>query len=333
MMNKMKFFKLAGIALTVILMGTTLSTQGQTESNKFKLADKDKLSVFYENGYQNVYNYIPTEIANKHKEVIEKVDSLLSKEAGGITSKDNEFSLNYYENLIRVAIKPYVIKDKELNSNIDNLLKDISKYTKKENVENDKLKKIPTIVGEVKNEDVVIPTLNASSYSATKAVSYAKSWTTNGQITRNSAYDYYDGMSDCTNFISQCLHDSNAGGIPYIRNDSLGYDYDDPDNWYYANSFNNPPSHTWGAVENLYDHLANYGTNVRKLSYFSECKLGDIIQWDLDGDSSVLEHSTIITKIENGKIYLTYHSSDKEDEPIDTFLNAGYTGYAWAVNH
>ena len=42
------------------------------------------------------------------------------------------------------------------------------------------------------------------------------------------------GKRDCTNFVSQVLHDSAAGGLPYINNDNWGFDYDDPDNWYYA---------------------------------------------------------------------------------------------------
>ena len=51
---------------------------------------------------------------------------------------------------------------------------------------------------------------------------------------RNPAYDFYGVDEDCTNFVSQVLHDSAAGGLPYVHNDNWGFDYKDSDNWYYA---------------------------------------------------------------------------------------------------
>ena len=57
--------------------------------------------------------------------------------------------------------------------------------------------------------------------------------------------------------------------------------------------------------------------------------------WDKEPNDGTFHigHNTVVTKIQSGTIYLTYHSIDKEDEPISTLLNAGYLGYAWAINH
>lgn len=165
-------------------------------------------------------------------------------------------------------------------------------------------------------------------------MSYAKTWTQNGSELRNSSYNYYASLNDCTNFISQVLHDSSAGNLAYVHHDNWGWDYDDADNWYYANGFLDPPSYTWGGASNLYTHLSSYGTNVRRLYYWSDVKLGDIVQWDTTGNGVFdIGHSTVVTKISGGIYYLTYHTTDKEDETYKTLTSAGYTPYAWAINH
>lgn len=322
------------VTIMIVLVVAIASTISYANNDRFVLAPKEKLKEFYKSQGKEFYDDIPLNIKEKHNKTLEKIDKMLQNEKGAISSKDENFDLYYYEKIIRVGIVPYVQDDKETLKEIKSLLGDIKKYTQNTNVDSKKLERKPTVIGDVKDEDLVRVQLNANNYSASAAVDYAKLWTVNGQVTRNSAYDYYAGMYDCTNFVSQCLHDSNAGGIAYDRTDLPGADKTYTQNWYYADGFLNPPSYTWGAVENLYDHLDGYGSNVRRLYYYSQCVEGDIIQWDLDGDSTVLEHSTIITKIDtNGDIFLTYHSTDKEDEPITTFFNSGYTGYAWAIDH
>lgn len=151
--------------------------------------------------------------------------------------------------------------------------------------------------------------------------------------TRNQQYSYFNGQNDCTNFVSQVLNA--GGGISQIRTDTYLWDYDDAPNWYYANSFNNPPSWTWGGAHNQYVHLVGYSSNVRRVYSTSDLRLGDVMMWDTNPGDGIFHigHNTVVTKIQNGAIYLTYHSNDREDEPISTLFNRGYLAYGWAINH
>lgn len=194
----------------------------------------------------------------------------------------------------------------------------------------------PTKFGENAAGDMVKISLNGSGYNVTNAVNYARAWTQNGAMLRNPNYNYYAGLNDCTNFVSQVLHDASAGTIPYIHIDHWGWDYDDPDNWYYSNNgWPDRPSWTWGGAHNQYWHLASWSSNVRRLYYWSDVRVGDVVMWDTKPNDGVFHigHNSVVTKIQNGTIYLTYHTTDKEDESISTFFNAGYIGYAWAINH
>lgn len=312
------------------------------QNNQFQIAPEEKLTKYYEAQFKHFYASVPLEISQKHAATIAKIDKKIANEKiiGAITSKAANFDLDYYAQIIKVGIAPYA--DNAFKEELQGLVNDIDKYTinwtqLKDNNRVQYGDKIPdpTIYGKSATIDNVRISLNGSGYNVTKAVSYAHDWTQNGTQLRNPNYNYYAGMNDCTNFVSQVLHDSSAGNIPYIHTDSWGWDYDDPDNWYYANSFLNPPSWTWGGAHNLYNHLNSYSSNVRRLSYWSDVRVGDIVQWDLEPNDGVFRigHSTVVTKIQNGIIYLTYHTTDKEDEPISTFLNAGYRGYAWAINH
>ena len=33
------------------------------------------------------------------------------------------------------------------------------------------------------------------------------------------------------------------------------------------------------------------------------------------------------------EIYLTYHSNDREDEPLQNLIDEGYAPYAWGIDH
>jgi hypothetical protein len=313
-------------------------------NNQFKPAPKERLAEFYEAQFQRFYDSIPLEISRKHAATIAKVDKKITSEnmTGAITSKTKNFDLDYYAHVIKVGIIPYA--DKNFEKELQGLIDDIDKYT----IDWERLKEnnrvmsggetpIPATTGKSTAAYDVRISLNGSGYNVTNAVNYARTWTQNGTELRNPSYNYFAGMNDCTNFVSQVLHDSSAGKIPYVHIDTPWYDYDDLDNWYYEKGWlwYQRPSNTWGGAHNLYWHLKNYSSNVRRLYYWSDVRVGDIVQWDMepyDGKFHI-GHSTVVTKIQNGVIYLTYHSIDKEDEPITTFTNKGYLGYPWAINH
>ncbi|OGF20820.1 hypothetical protein A2316_01800 [Candidatus Falkowbacteria bacterium RIFOXYB2_FULL_38_15] len=333
--------------LTFLLVLATLfflsSPIINAEDNKFKLASKESLKEYYESEDENFYDYIPKELLQKYGATINKIDDLIKNGnyIGGVLSTNNEFSLNYYIKWIQVAIFPY-IKDKKFTNEVNLFLSDASEYViNKEKIKKrwEKLGGEPqsTVWRDGKDNKIssVRIAIDGLGYNATKAVEYAKKWTDNTRELRNPNYSYYIGRFDCTDFVSQVLHDSTAGNLSEIRIDHWGFDYDDLDNWYYANGFLNPPSWTWGGAQNFYSHLGSYRRNITRLTNWRDVRVGDIIQWDMTPSNRTVDigHSTVVTKIERGNYYLTYHSTDKEDEPITTFTSSGYIPYAWAINH
>ncbi len=341
---KLQQYKKSILLISSLIAVFAFSVAVMAQNDQFKPAPEEQLTKFYEAQSKHFYGSIPSDVSRKHAATIAKVDKKIANEniAGAITSKTANFDLDYYAQIIKVGIAPYA--DNAFKKELQELTDDIDKYT----INREQLKNInramygdeipdPTISGESAEADNVRISLNGSGYNVTNAVNYARTWTQNGTELRNPSYNYFAGMNDCTNFVSQVLHDSSAGKIPYVHIDTPWYDYDDPDNWYYEKGWlwYQRPSNTWGGAHNLYGHLKNYSSNVRRLSYWSDVKVGDIVQWDLEPYDGVFHigHSTVVTKIQNGVIYLTYHTTDKEDEPITTFTNAKYLGYAWAINH
>ena len=61
----------------------------------------------------------------------------------------------------------------------------------------------------------------------------------------------------------------------------------------------------------------------------SELQVGDIISVDFEGDGQI-NHSVVITKIQNGQIFATYHSSDNKDKNITDWL-LYYDVFAWKM--
>lgn len=190
------------------------------------------------------------------------------------------------------------------------------------------------------------PYLNGNGYNAEKAVEYAYKWTMdsddpNYQPKRNPDYNYYKkgdnltSWNDCTNFVSQVLHE--GGGIDQVHKDVWGLDYKSMENWYYNEGwfFSQKPSYSWGGADSLYKHLKSHSEGVRRVYNTSDLQIGDLVQVDMEDDGKFhIDHSVVVTKIEDGEIFVTYHTTDQVDEPLSTFYkNDEYTMYAWAINH
>lgn len=328
------------LALAVVA-ALTISVVASAQDSQFQLASKEKLVKFHEAQFERFYDRVPVDVLQKHAATIAKIDEKIKNEklAGAITSQASQFDLGYYRDTISIGILPYVDKNDPFSRELQELVSDISKYT----IDYQRLNKFnkarfgdtiptPTTVGESTAGDMVKISLNGSGYNVTNAVNYAYAWTQNGAITRNQQYSFYNGQNDCTNFVSQVL---SAGGLSYVRNDNLGWDYDDPDNWYYVNNYPDIPSWTWGGAHNQYWHLNDWSSNVRRVYSTSDLRVGDVVMWDTEPNDGTFHigHNTVVTKIQNGVIHVTYHSNDKEDEPISTLFNLGYLAYGWAINH
>jgi hypothetical protein len=324
------------ILLLAIFITTTLtSVSSAAQSNSNKVASNEQMKGFYENNNETFVSEIPPDILTKYKDTIDEIDKILKTKYKdeAITSHDDNFNLNYYGKLIQLGIRTDLDNEDPLIKKIDEFTNEIAKLTIK-GTKVDELDR-PTLRSTKKEKDKVKTSLDASSYDVDGAIAYAHLWCEEGKTLRNPDYDFYDGMNDCTNFVSQVLYE--GGGIPQVEIDVLGINYQAEENWYYNNGTGlYQPSYTWGGAHNLYYHLKNQSNSVRRVYSTADLEEGDIVQWDIYPDDGEFHigHSTVVTKIESdGDILLTYHTTDREDYNIDNLFNAGYVCYAWAVNH
>lgn len=132
---------------------------------------------------------------------------------------------------------------------------------------------------------------NKSEYNLDKAkmIEYARKYA----LKYNKSYKNFDNSGgDCTNFVSQCLHE---GGLPY----SLTW---------------KPYTNTWIRVNELYYYTLKLGFNsTDNLSYMSQ---SDIIQFH-STKKGFFSHSGIISEVlPNNDCLYCCHSFDKLDYPL-----------------
>lgn len=141
--------------------------------------------------------------------------------------------------------------------------------------------------------DVNDPVIRAPfTYDRRKAVQYAERWWNS----YNPKYEQFE--NDCTNFISQCLHE---GGAPMRGYPNRG------SGWWMQN---NNWSYSWSVAHSLKNYLANSTTGLRakEVSSARELKLGDVICYDFEGDGRY-NHNTIVTaKDANGEPLVNAHT-------------------------
>ncbi|XJZ27956.1 amidase domain-containing protein [Bacillota bacterium Lsc_1132] len=115
-------------------------------------------------------------------------------------------------------------------------------------------------------------------YNRLKAVQYAERWWNS----YNPAYKKFE--VDCTNFISQCLHEGGApmNGYP---NRSKGW-------WLMNHNW----SYSWAVANSLrlYLSTSRVGLRAREVSSPDQLSLGDVICYDFQGDGR-FDHNTIVT--------------------------------------
>ena len=140
-------------------------------------------------------------------------------------------------------------------------------------------------------------------YDRAKAITYANKWANS----RNPIYYNFDSLGgDCTNFVSQCLY-AGCAVMNYSQNNG----------WYYNNVNDRAPS--WTGVEYLYEFLTdnkNTGPFATRVNYF-ESQVGDVIT--LFRNTGDAFHTVIINRIEDGKYFVSSHTRNGFDIPLDFF--------------
>ncbi len=150
-------------------------------------------------------------------------------------------------------------------------------------------------------------------YDRAKAVEYARRWA----LSRNPLFEDYTGIGgDCTNFVSQAVF---AGTCVQNYTRDLG--------WYYISPSDRAPA--WTSVEYFYDFMtgvpAFISENGGKGPFGSPIPLqmvqpGDVIQ--LADEAGDFYHTLIVSKVEDGEIYVCAHSDDALDRPLSSYNNA-----------
>ena len=141
-----------------------------------------------------------------------------------------------------------------------------------------------------------------NKYNRQGAVDYAIKWA----LSNNPNFYNFDNIGgDCTNFISQCLLSGDC-----VMNFSQN-------GWYYTNSYNRSPS--WTSVKFLQDFLLNNKTlgPFGHVVNLSQIQLGDIIQ--IKQNPFTYNHSVIVTKIENGNIYVCAHTFNVSNKKLSSY--------------
>ena len=145
-------------------------------------------------------------------------------------------------------------------------------------------------------------------YVRERAVMYARKYA----LVRNPLFYSFAGIGgNCTNFVSQCVL---AGSC--VMNFTPVY------GWYYLST--NRRSASWTGVDYFYNFMIyNEGVGpYGRDATVEEAMIGDIIQ--LQNDDGVFYHTLIISKIENGEIYICANSNDALDRPLSSYNYASF---------
>ncbi|MBQ8546282.1 MAG: amidase domain-containing protein [Clostridia bacterium] len=140
-------------------------------------------------------------------------------------------------------------------------------------------------------------------YLRDRAVMYAQKYA----LQRNPLFYTFEGIGgNCTNFVSQCIL---AG--------SCTMNYTAVYGWYYLST--NRRSASWTGVEYFYNFMtsnAGVGPFGREVD-LSLAEIGDAIQ--LQNTEGQFYHTLIISKIENGEIYICANSNDALNRALSTY--------------
>lgn len=158
-------------------------------------------------------------------------------------------------------------------------------------------------------------TSRLTGYNATNAKNYALKWWNS----YNSSYNEYP--ADCTNFVSQCLY---AGGASESRPSTVpSGTYETQSYWY---SDKPKVSTPWIRVTDFHSYWAprvsdaNYAGDT---TVSNNGEVGDVVQFRYAG-TLTRWHTMIITKKSGGVVYLTGHTTNREDYAISNYDDSAY---------
>ncbi len=318
--------KILSLVLALATLAGMFITANATSGNSSEMDGLQEVLAFYEAENLNYIDEMPESLMQEYGDAIALADQYLQELYGDqvMLSDSDDFLLDKYCDKILLGLF--------LDLDDDNVINEIKKFT-------DAAAKIYIIPPKEDRSDerpavesnesfvTVQPLLDGKNYDATAAVEYAHEWTEAGKELCNP--DFHRENADCTNFVSQVLY---AGGISQVSGSRTSSEA-----WFYEYGIIARPSYTWSGAQNLYDHLKNHSNNVERVYSTADIEVGDIISFDTVPDDNVFHigHSAVVTKKTGNawaNIYLTYHSTDREDYPASNLVTkAGYLAYPWSI--
>lgn len=162
------------------------------------------------------------------------------------------------------------------------------------------------------------------SYTRNGAVAYARQWATAPRPYNSPPYyDFTDEGGDCTNFVSQAIHE--GGNAPMVYYNDCGDNCVGTLGWFYIDV--NHRANAWNNVTPLYEVITQYwvwpggpeGCDVAQYQAYE----GDLIQYDWTNDGA-WDHSVIIVRSLDISSYNRYHwvsghTPDVDDYPFASF--------------
>lgn len=140
-------------------------------------------------------------------------------------------------------------------------------------------------------------------YLRERAVMYAEKYA----LVRNPLFYTFEGVGgNCTSFASQCVL---AGSCTMNYTPIYG--------WYYLSL--NRRSASWSGVEFFYNFMTS-NTGVGPFGSeadISLAEIGDLIQ--LKNAEGTFYHTLVISKIENGEIFICANSNDALNRPLSSY--------------
>ncbi|MEW2131462.1 DNRLRE domain-containing protein [Streptomyces sp. NPDC005435] len=182
--------------------------------------------------------------------------------------------------------------------------------------------------GTVANDDGTATATHPAGFVASTASASAAqlaSATINANGTAKYARDHWDDVpqygEDCTNFVSQALY--YGGGM---RMKGVGKNKQNADYWWRKGNtaphghFYYTHSHSWTVADYLYTFLLrNSKGMINTESKQKEAKVGDIVLFNWGGKGG-WDHAGVITKMSNGKAYVTAHNNARLNKRLDSYI-------------
>ncbi len=139
----------------------------------------------------------------------------------------------------------------------------------------------------------------------------------------NSRHEY---SQDCTNFVSKALY--HGGGM---RMKGVSKDRKSTNNWW-RTKHSSPPhsgggfyylwSHTWTVADKMETFLSKHSAGiVNTESKQKEAKVGDVVFFNWGGRGG-WDHAGVVTKMKNGKAYVSAHNNNRLNQRLDTYVNS-----------